>query len=213
VPKLFDVNVDRQKQIKRDEYYMNLAEAVECGADCLGSRVGAVLVLRNRVISTGYNGTPQGFLNCSENGCVRCYDSWLSKEGRENEMSDPEHVSGRALDRCICVHAEQNALITAARFGIAVDGAVLYTTRSPCFSCLKEAVQAGVTRIVYKTWYGPRYRGALREQYLALADHLEEGIVPLGGGPVEIVEATQPDPYEEREDDTPPIQPLGWSPN
>jgi cytidine/deoxycytidylate deaminase-like protein len=63
-------------------------------------------------------------------------------------MSDPHHRAGQALDRCICVYAEQNAFIMAARYGIHVDGATLYTTQSPCFSCLKEAIQAGVVRVV-----------------------------------------------------------------
>jgi dCMP deaminase len=134
--------IDRPKQIERDRYYMGIAEAVEAAADCLGTHVGAVIVLEKRVVSTGYNGTPAGFPNCSDRGCVRCYDRWLEKQGRSAEMSDPSHTAGRALDRCVCVHAEQNAFITAARFGIAVEGATVYTTWSPCFSCLKEAVQA-----------------------------------------------------------------------
>jgi dCMP deaminase len=118
------LEITRQKQIEDDQYYLTIADAVEHGANCLGSQVGAVLVLGNRVISTGYNGTPSGFPNCKDQGCVRCYDSWLLKNGRQAEMSDQGHVSGQALDRCICVHAEQNAFITAARFGIRVEGHV-----------------------------------------------------------------------------------------
>jgi deoxycytidylate deaminase len=63
---------DRSQLIERDRYYMSLAEAVEKGADCLGTHVGAVLVRQNRVISTGYNGTPSGFPNCKDGGCIRC---------------------------------------------------------------------------------------------------------------------------------------------
>jgi dCMP deaminase len=125
------VNNGRKKEIKRDRYYMNIAEAVAKGADCLGSKIGAVLVLENRVISTGYNGTPSSFTNCEEDGCIRCKDSWLAKHDRKNEMSDPAHVSGAALDRCICVHAEQNAFITAARFGSSVQKSTLYQLRAP----------------------------------------------------------------------------------
>jgi dCMP deaminase len=180
------MNIERTKQIQDDQYYMGIAEAVERGADCLGSRVGAVLVLENRVISTGYNGTPSGFPNCTDKGCVRCHDSWLFKEGRQSEMSDPNHKSGQALDRCICVHAEQNAFITAARYGIHVDGATLYSTQSPCFNCLKEAVQAGVVRVVYKNPYRADYNEDLQQQYQQLADHLAgsdpTGFEMLGGG-------------------------------
>jgi dCMP deaminase len=193
--------IDRKKQIEDDNYYMGIAVAVEKGANCLGSQVGAVLVLENRVISTGYNGTPSGFPNCKDSGCVRCHDSWLLKQGRESEMSDRQHQSGQALDRCICVHAEQNALLTAARFGIQVDGSVLYTTQSPCFSCLKEAVQAGVVRVVYRNWYPARYNDALREQYAALANHLAASdpirFEALGGGRPPYETEGQLDPYED----------------
>ncbi len=154
---------------------MGLARAVREGADCLGSHVGAVLVLGNRVISTGFNGTPEGFRNCSDSGCVRCRDSALHREGKADLAHDPEHIPGRGLDRCICVHAEQNAIITAARFGIRVDGATLYTTLSPCFGCLKEAVQAGIVRVVYDDEYHAPMSEVVRRQYDDLAAHLARG--------------------------------------
>jgi dCMP deaminase len=119
------------------------------GANCLGSRIGALVVRDDRVISTGYNGTPDGMTNCNEGGCLSCQDRVYEKQGRLDQMSDESHVAGFALDRCVCVHAEQNALLSAARFGIAVEGATVYTTLSPCFSCLKESIQAGIGRIVY----------------------------------------------------------------
>jgi len=106
-------------------------------------------------------------------------------------MSHPDHVAGNALDRCICVHAEQNAFLTAARFGIALDGAHLYSTMSPCFNCLKEAAQIGISRIVYETWYPTNYHAALESQYVSLYHHLANGdqtnFESLGGGrpPVE----------------------------
>ena len=154
---------------------MGLARAVRDGADCLGSRVGAVLVREHRVLSTGYNGTPAGFTNCTDGGCVRCRDSSLDRSGRSDEMTDPDHVSGRALDVCVCVHAEQNAFLTAARFGTRVEGATLYTTLRPCFGCLKEAVQAGVERVVFGEPYALPANPALRAQYEDLARHLSDG--------------------------------------
>lgn len=192
---------ERERQVEKDRYYMQIAQAVCTGADCLGSRVGAVLVLENRVIGTGYNGTPAGFTNCRDGGCVRCRDSQLIREGKLNEASDPGHTSGKALDRCICVHAEQNSLITAARFGIRVEGSTLYTTLSPCFGCLKEAVQAGVSRIVYADEYPVNYGPALIELYRNLAMHLAGGdatnFEPLGGTPAGVAVAAQPDPYSD----------------
>lgn len=115
---------------------MGIALAVRARADCLGNRVGAVLVLDDRIISTGYNGTPASMVNCTEGGCPRCAN-------RER------YTSGRAYDICICVHAEQNALLTAARFGIATEGAVLYSTMRPCFGCTKELLQARITAVHY----------------------------------------------------------------
>ena len=203
--------LERRKQVQRDDYYMRVARTVETGADCLGSKVGAVVVLENRIISTGYNGTPTEFGNCEQGGCVRCLDSWLFKQGRQTEMSDPTHVSGAALDRCVCVHAEQNAIITAARFGIRVQDSTLYTTQSPCFGCLKESLQAGVERIVYGSWYRAKYSAALAAQYQALAQHLTGGEVTkfeqLGGADPVFEPEGQPDPYEDHEGDLPGLDP------
>jgi dCMP deaminase len=136
-----------------DTYYMGIARAVRKKANCRGLRVGALLVLQNRVISTGYNGVPEGMLNCLDGGCFRC----LNRER--------QYPSGTGYDLCICVHAEQNALITAARFGIAVDGAALYTTHRPCFGCAKELLQAKVTRIIYrKPWLPSDDNHELKQQ-------------------------------------------------
>ncbi|PLX98527.1 MAG: CMP deaminase [Desulfuromonas sp.] len=116
---------------------MGIAFAVREKANCTGNRVGAVIVKENRVISTGYNGVPEGMENCLDGGCLRC--------------SNPggQFASGQGYDLCICVHAEQNALLSAARFGIAVEGATLYTTMQPCFGCAKELAQAHVKSVVY----------------------------------------------------------------
>lgn len=102
------------------EYFMQIAMTVRRRALCLGRSVGAVLVKEGRIISTGYNGTPENMPNCDERerGCLRC-------------ASRDQFESGTGYDVCICVHAEQNALLSAARFGTPVDGAVLYTTLRP----------------------------------------------------------------------------------
>ena len=115
---------------------MSVALAVRARANCIGNRVGAVLALHERVISTGYNGTPGDMKNCDEGGCDRC-------EHRER------YGQGRGYDLCVCVHAEQNTLLSAARFGISVDGSMLYTTMRPCFGCTKELLQTGVKGVRY----------------------------------------------------------------
>lgn len=144
-----------------DEYYMGIAMAVRRRANCTGNRVGALLVCGGRVVATGYNGTPAGYPNCDEGGCVRCSQREKFK-------------SGEGYDLCVCVHAEQNALLAAARFGIAVAGSTLYTTMRPCFGCAKEALQAGVTQVVYlHDWQHPN--PAIREQYERLLAHFPGG--------------------------------------
>lgn len=127
-------------------------------------------------------------------------------------MSEPSHVAGAALDRCICVHAEQNAFLTAAPFGIPLEGATLYTTVSPCFGCLKDATQVGVQRVVYERWYEAHYGRPLAKQYIALYTHLMGGnqvnFEALGGRRPKIKAEGQPDPYADQGDNvialTPP---------
>lgn len=118
------------------EYFMGIAVAVRRRANCLGSRVGAIVVLDRRIVSTGYNGTPENMPNCLDGGCTRC----AQRERFE---------AGTGYDLCICVHAEQNALLAAARFGIAVQGGTVYSTTQPCFGCLKEMLQAGIVGVYY----------------------------------------------------------------
>ena len=116
----------------RDQYYMAIGIAVRARANCLGSKVGAVIVRDDRIVSTGYNGTAQGLPNCEDGGCQRC------------ENRGTKYSSGEAYDLCICVHAEQNAILSAARFGTPIEGTDVYTTLRPCFNCTKELVQARV---------------------------------------------------------------------
>jgi|SRR5690606_2199994 len=146
----------------RMDYYMGIALAVRRRANCVGNRVGAVLVLNDRIISTGYNGTPQGMPNCDEGGCERCAN-------RE------KYGSATGYDVCICVHAEQNALLSAARFGIPVEGSVLYSTMRPCFGCAKELLQARIHAVYYlHEWRHPDPE--LWKQYTVLQQRFPGGV-------------------------------------
>lgn len=148
--------------MRTDEYYMNIAMAVRKKANCLGRRVGALLVRSNRVISTGYNGTPEGMTNCLDGGCVRCKDK-------------AQYTGSVGYDVCICVHAEQNALITASRFGIGVEGSTAYSTMRPCFDCTKILLQAKITGIYYlHDWSHPLT--TLQEQYELIQGKFEHGV-------------------------------------
>ncbi|MGB9707489.1 MAG: deoxycytidylate deaminase [Microgenomates group bacterium] len=122
-----------------DEYFMKIAEVVKSRADCLRRQVGAVIVKDYRILATGYNGTPHGIKNCSEGGCERC----LRRTKGEIDWYEYE-------ESCICLHAEQNAIIQAAYLGVSTKGATLYSTTNPCSTCAKMLINAGIVRVVCK---------------------------------------------------------------
>ena len=145
---------------EKDLYFLLIALAARPRADCVGRRVGAVVTRDGRVLSTGYNGTPFGMPNCSDGGCHRC-----------SQRRDGSAPRGGAYDVCICVHAEQNAILTAARFGQQTLGSAMTTTVQPCFGCLKEMLQAGIEEVRYLHPWDPveAYQDpALAQQYAAL---------------------------------------------
>lgn len=121
-----------------DSYFMALASLAAQRSNCMKRRVGCVLVGRERrVISTGYNGTPRGLRNCAEGGCPRCNDG---------------SGSGVGLATCLCIHAEENALLEAGRERIR-DGAVLYCDTCPCLTCSIKICQVGISEVVYAHGY------------------------------------------------------------
>jgi len=122
-----------------DEYFMLQAELAKLRSNCLTRHVGAVIVRNNRQIATGYNGTPPGVKNCFEGGCKRCQ---LRMQGKIE--------SGAALDRCLCNHAEANAIMHCAILGIVAGtgDAILYTTFVPCLECTKMAITIGIKKVV-----------------------------------------------------------------
>ena len=121
-----------------DEYFMEMAHVVAKRSTCLRRKVGAILVKEKHILSTGYNGAPKGHKHCSETGCLR-----------EN-LNIP---SGQRHELCRGLHAEQNAIIQAAVFGVSIKGSVLYCTNTPCVVCVKMLINAGVTEIIYSGEY------------------------------------------------------------
>lgn len=121
-----------------DAYFMAIARVVRTRGNCLRRQVAAVIVKDHRIISTGYNGTPSGIRNCFEGGCPRC------ASGVE---------SGKNLGECICSHAEENAILQAAHYGVELKGATLYCTISPCLLCAKMIVSAGIEKVIYENEY------------------------------------------------------------
>jgi dCMP deaminase len=154
------------KILQPDEYYMNIAVAVRRRANCKGSRIGAVVVKDGRIVSTGYNGTPENMTNCIDGGCYRC-------------ANRDQFPSGTGYDLCICVHAEQNAILTAARFGISIENSVVYTTMRPCFGCTKEMLQAHVQSVYFiHDWSHPNEKH--RAEYEKLQARFPGGIHKIG---------------------------------
>ena len=121
-----------------DEYFMTLANEVATRTTCLRRGVGAVIVKDRRILATGYNGVPTGMAHCAETGCLR------------QQLGVP---SGQRHEICRGLHAEQNAIIQAARYGINITGASIYVNTQPCVVCAKMLINAGIEEIVYQNPY------------------------------------------------------------
>ena len=105
---------------------------------CLRRQVGAVLVKDKKILATGYNGAPSGLPHCLDVGCLR------------DELKIP---SGERHELCRGLHAEQNAIIQAAYYGVSINGATLYCTNLPCIICTKMLINAGIQRVVFEEGY------------------------------------------------------------
>ena len=126
---------------KWDKRFMELAETVAGWSSCFqeNRQVGAVIAKNKRILTTGYNGASAGIMSCKERGeCLR------------RKLNIP---SGTRHEVCYATHAEQNAIIQAAKMGISIDGATLYCTHQPCVICSKMIINSGIVRIVYRNGY------------------------------------------------------------
>ena len=126
---------------KWDERFMDMALKVSTWSSCFKEdrQVGAVITKDKRILTTGYNGAGSGIKSCKEKGeCLRVKLSIAS--GTRHEL-------------CYAVHAEQNAIIQAAKLGVSVEGATLYCTHQPCVICAKMIINSGIKRVVYKHGY------------------------------------------------------------
>ena len=121
-----------------DEYFMSIAEQVAERSTCLRRHIGAVIVKDKRILTTGYNGVPSGIEHCTTAGCLR------------DKLNIP---SGERHELCRGIHAEQNAVIQAARYGTPIEGATVYCTAQPCVLCSKILINAGITEIVFSGSY------------------------------------------------------------
>ena len=124
---------------KWDKRFMDLTEQIATWSSCLRRQVGAIIVKDKRIMTTGYNGAPAGVKTCVERGkCLR------------EELRIP---SGTHAETCYAAHAEQNAIIQAAREGLSLKGCKLYCTHQPCVVCAKMIINAGIKEVIYKEGY------------------------------------------------------------
>ena len=118
-----------------DKNFLNIAKELSFASKCVSKQVGAVIVKDGRILSTGYNGTPAGYQNCS--------DFWDGKYTKDH------HDWSKTYE----IHAEMNAIIWAARKGISIEGATIYVTLEPCSECSKNLIASGIKKIVYEKSY------------------------------------------------------------
>jgi len=129
--------LEAKSRKKWDERFMEIAFAVAKWSSCFKEdrQVGAVIARDKRILTTGYNGAGSGIISCKERGaCMR---------------ADNKVESGTRHEYCYAVHAEQNAVIQAAKIGVSIDGATIYCTHQPCVICAKIIINSGIKRIVY----------------------------------------------------------------
>jgi len=121
-----------------DEYFMQITQLVATRSTCMRRQVGALLVKDKNIMATGYNGVPSGITHCDVTGCLR------------DQLNVP---SGERHELCRGLHAEQNAIIQAAKHGGNISGSILYCTDSPCIICSKMLINAGVIEVIFGRGY------------------------------------------------------------
>ncbi|MGO9570667.1 MAG: deoxycytidylate deaminase [Desulfomonilaceae bacterium] len=126
------------------EYFMMLAKLVSARSTCNSRKIGAVIVRSNRILATGYNGAVHGALHCIDKGPEFCLRRSIGAHDADK------------YNYCISSHAEVNAVDQAARFGIPLEGAILYCTLEPCNWCFKQLIQAGIKEIYFEESYDSR---------------------------------------------------------
>ncbi len=140
---------------------MEMTELIASWSSCVRRQIGAVIVKDKRIMTTGYNGAPAGMRTCADKGeCLR------------QKLNIP---SGTRAEVCYAAHAEQNAIIQAAKLGISIDGATLYCTHQPCSMCAKMIINSGIRRVVYRRGYPDEFSlEFFKETGVAIEKYIKE---------------------------------------
>ncbi|TLS39339.1 ComE operon protein 2 [Pseudalkalibacillus caeni] len=118
------------KRISWDQYFMAQSHLLALRSTCTRLAVGATIVRDNRIIAGGYNGSVSGGVHCIDEGCYV--------------------IDGHCVRT---IHAEMNAVIQCAKFGIPTNGAEIYVTHFPCLNCCKGLIQSGIKKVYYAEDY------------------------------------------------------------
>ncbi len=155
-------NTDKPAKPSWDEYFLNLTEAVGSRSSCNRGRIGCIITRDHRILATGYSGAPRGLPHCDDVG---------------HEMHKVTHFDGSETEHCIrTTHAEQNAIAVAARFGISLDGGTLYCHMTPCYTCAKMIINAGIKNVIVLKDYlaGKRSKEIFKMAKITLAISTKE---------------------------------------
>lgn len=144
------------------QVFMDCARAFARQSKCVSIQVGAVVVKEDHIISHGYNGTATGQVNCCDLHSYKVRpDMWYRSTDGSTMFEMRTAISltpeGRAehnkFSTLYEIHAEMNAIIFAAKHGLAINGATMYCTLSPCPECTKNIAQSGIVEVVYDDVY------------------------------------------------------------
>lgn len=132
-------NKEDGKRPNWDEYFLGITRAVAERATCDRGKSGCVIARDKRLLTTGYVGAPSGLPHCDEVG---------------HQMKTTVHEDGSQTQHCVRTsHAEENAIIQAARHGISLLNATLYCKMTPCYHCAKIIINSGIKRVVTEKDY------------------------------------------------------------
>ena len=132
--KNFGDGLQMERRPEWDLYFVNILKEVAKRGTCDRGRSGAIMVKDKQILCTGFVGAPSGLPHCDEVG---------------HEMRKMIGEDGKISQHCVrTVHAEQNAICQSAKFGISLKGATCYCTMTPCYTCAKMLINAGIRRVV-----------------------------------------------------------------
>lgn len=136
---ILEINDHDKNRPSWDDYFFRIADSVSKRAICDRGKSGCVIVRNKRILVTGFVGAPAGFAHCDEVG---------------HQLKRLIHEDGKATEHCLrTIHAEQNAICQAARQGISIEGATIYTRMTPCRTCVMLIINCGITRVVCERKY------------------------------------------------------------